>query len=94
MIGPTYHLFAIVHHTTMHEWRHCYSNIVLAPTQEVAKLLMECNVGIKARDRVEQRRLHTAAYYGSSQVVILLLEHKADTIARGLDKEIPLHSSV
>ena len=55
---------------------------------------MECNVGIKARDGVEQRRLHTAAYYGSSQVVILLLEHKADTIARGLDKEIPLHSSV
>ena len=57
-------------------------------------MLIKYNPGIESEDEIEQTPLHTAANYGSSQVVILLLEHKADTIARGLDKEIASYTTV
>ena len=41
-----------------------------------------------------QKPLHTATYYGSKVVVKLLIEHKSETTARGLDKETPLHTTV
>ena len=57
-------------------------------------MLIKYNPDIESEDEVEQTPLHTAGYYDSRQVVKLLVEHKAETIAGGSDKEIPLHSSV
>ena len=57
-------------------------------------MLLEYNPDIETRDTIKQTPLHTAAYYGSREVVIPLLEHKVDSTASGLGKEIPLCTSV
>lgn len=39
-----------------------------------------------------EKTLHTATFYGSIEVIKLLLEYNAGIRAKGLDNDIPLHA--
>ena len=58
---------------------------------EVAKLLLEHNADIEARDGNNCTPLHRAVFHGITGMVELLLEHNADIGAKGKYKETPLH---
>ena len=61
---------------------------------QVARLLLERGADINSRDKDQATSLHLASYYGLADVVEVLLDHDAQTNAKDIHGETPLHNVV